>query len=203
MEKMSNTDIDNLYAHGQITMAHRELGLLGIDGDLADFLAARGLPKMAPENPLLGVRFREPSIVQGAFDAEVVTVADETWSDGLYIGIERSTGHILGNSDQPGAAVFINSSLIQFLRFLAAAQEFLSRASRSSDQASAMTLQQARDRLAALRRGDIQPSANADPFDRSAEIERMRELLRQVDPVALTPDTWWDRVLEQMDDGVI
>jgi hypothetical protein len=201
---MSETNIANLYAHGQIIVAPDVLRQLGVDGALADFLSTQGLPNLPTEPMLLGLRFEQPFGYKAADGSDVAVIANERWAKGLYIGIEPKHKHVLAVSDGQQGALFINSSLHQFLDFLATAQNFFSRASKQADQPTTMTIEQARERLAALRRGEIQPkSPPTSPFDRAKEIKRARQLFREIDAPALVGRTWWNRILEQLDDGLI
>lgn len=201
---MSEANISNLYAHGQIVVAIDVLHQLGLDGALADFLSIQGLPSMPAESPLLGLRFEPPFGYRTKNGFNIVIIAQERWAEGLYIGIDPEDEHVLAVSDQQERAVFINSSLRQFLDFLAIARFFFARTSKQADQATTMTLEQARERLAALRRGEIKPkSPPSAPFDRTKEVTRIRQQFRQIDAPALVGGTWWNRILEQMEDGLI
>lgn len=200
----SEINIANLYAHGRIAVAPDTLRPLSIDSALAGFLSTQGLPDLPPDDKLLGLSFKQPFAHKAANGSNVLIVAFEQWAESLYIGIEPKNEHVLALSGQQEYVTFINSSLPQFLDFLAMAQDFFNRAPELDDPGTPMTLEQAREEIAALRRGEIRPkSSSPSSFNRPKEVKRIRQQFRQIDAPALIGGTWWNRILEQMEDGLI
>jgi hypothetical protein len=200
----TGTNNSGLYAQGRISIAADRLRDMGLDEATVELLSRQGLPCLTGEHSLLGLTFDEPFLLRLDIQGTVVAIARETWAPDLYVAISPRSGHVVAVSRNPGAGTtFINSSAGQFLAFLGHALEFFSRASKDADPPTTMTLAQARERLAALRRGDIRPKAAIMPFDRQKETARLRQVFKKADPAALVSETWWDRILEQIDDGQI
>lgn len=203
---MNETDTDNsgLYAQGRISIAADRIRNLGLDEATVELLSRQGLPRLTGARGLLGLAFDEPFLLRLGDQGTAVAIARETWAPDLYVVISPRSGHVVAVSGKPGEeTTFINSSAGQFLAFLGHALEFFSHASKDADPPTTMTLAQARERLAALRRGDIRPKTVAVSFDRQKEAARLRQVFKETDPAALVSETWWDRVLEQIDDGQI
>ncbi|QBH00762.1 hypothetical protein EYC56_17580 [Xanthomonas oryzae] len=66
-----------------------------------------------------------------------------------------------------------------------------------------MSLAAARQRLDAMRRGEIRPSVKPISFDRAAELSKLGDYLKSIDALALRPESWWSSVMEQFNDGLL
>ncbi|WIX05815.1 hypothetical protein [Xanthomonas oryzae] len=91
----------------------------------------------------------------------------------------------------------------KFLVFIAAVQWFLIAAKAENSVPRTMSLAAARQRLDAMRRGEIRPSVKPISFDRAAELSKLGDYLKSIDALALRPESWWSSVMEQFNDGLL
>lgn len=198
----------SLYQNGRINFAPSVLQALPLSPALVDLMETQGLPLFSKDNAVLGVVFQVSDVVRviDVGTRRFLDIGCEVWQpDVLRLGIELGSEAVYAvNIDVGAEASFINASLPTLLLFLAGFQDFLERA-RQIDAVSVMTQEQARERLAALRRGEIRPkAAPPTPFNRAAELSKIKLDLKREDPTAFSDkESWWNRVFEQAEDGLI
>lgn len=199
---------DALYRNGRIKFPPGALQGLAFSSAFVDLLEERGLPLFSKDDAVLGVVFQTSDVARviEASKRRFLDVGCVVWDPGrLRIGVELESEAVyaldLAVDAEPG---FINTGLPTLLGFLAGFQEFFERA-RQGDAVSVMTQEQARERLAALRRGEVRPTATPrTPFDRAAELSKMKIDFERKDPPAFfDEESWWNRIFEQAEDGLI
>jgi hypothetical protein len=97
----------------------------------------------------------------------------------------------------------LNSSLDRLRSFLAACERYYATAAPT---AGPMVLSgaQLQERLAAMHRGELKPAAPAPaPLPHKKRVKLLRKTLKDVDPAAIKPGTWWGFILEQLDDDLL
>ena len=199
---------DALYRSGRIKFLPGALQALTLSPTLADLLVKQGVPLFSKDNAVLGVVFQVSDVARviELGKRRFLDIGCQAWDPAvLRIGLELGSEAVFAVSvDAKAEASFINTNLPSFLSFLAGFQGFLDRA-RQPDVASIMTQEQARERLAALRRGEVRPAAaQATQFDRAAELSKIKLEFKREDPAAFSDkESWWSRILEQAEDGLI
>lgn len=171
-------------------------------GNSFDFILRKGLPRLEKEQSVLGVEFKAGGWVDCGGESFFLC-GHETWADNLDIGVRKGDGRIYAISGiASNPPVFINSSFDRFIGFLELAADFFDRSKQGGSGATVMSAEQARERLAAMRRGEVKP-AKSVIFDREKEVEKLKKVFLEIDPDALDGDFWWAIVLEQIEDGLI
>jgi hypothetical protein len=98
----------------------------------------------------------------------------------------------------------LNSSLEALRSFLAAGERYYATGPRPSPAPMVLSGAQMQERLAAMRRGELKPAAPAPaPLPHKKRVKQLRKTLKDVDPAAIKPGTWWGVILEQLDDDLL
>lgn len=132
-------------------------------------------------------------------DGERLSVIGYVWEPTTELVALDSAGAVWSCSPDDGGRVPMNSSVDALRRFLDLCGEFF--AATDGPPPATYTAEQAAERLAAFRRGEIKPAARK-PDDRKARVKRLKKALREVDRPAVKAG-WWSLVLEQVDDGIL
>lgn len=202
------TSADTLYRNGRIKFPPGALQGLAFSSALVDLLEERGLPLFSKDDAVLGVVFQTYDVarVVEAGKRRFLDIGCVVWEpERLRIGVELGSEAVyaidLAVGAKPG---FVNTDLPTLLEFLSGFQGFFGRA-RQGDAVSIMTQDQARERLAALRRGEVRPAATPKAqFDRTTELSKMKIDFERKDPAAFSDEeSWWNRIFEQAEDGLI
>lgn len=148
-----------------------------------------------------GIEFVDPGARQ-VVDGATASVVGHVWSaDAAHIVVfADGSVHVV----DPGGAnpVLLNGSMAALNAFLAEFEAFY--AVERPPVARPMTKDEARAKLARLQRGESEPAAV--PFvkpSRERRLPALEHTLGRIDPVALRQDTWWSRILQQLDSGRI
>jgi hypothetical protein len=193
-------NFDDLYRQGRLPLSADQLAGLPISDALKGFLESHGLPVVARNDSTLGVIFTPPVAV----DSEFLSIGHEVWGpEELQIALNLQTEAVVARDASTGETTFINTDLRCLLTFLSEFKAFLSRW-RTHDAPTIMTQAQARERLAAMRRGELRPKpAPAKKETRSGDLAKVRNRLKALDAKAFEPDSWWGRIFEQAKDGLL
>lgn len=175
-------------------------------GDTEVFLLQNGLPLLEPDEAVLGVCFQSfagQGLIQ-AGEQQLLPIGYEWDSETAILGLATGTGHVYSFHPATGQLGFINSDIQLFLAFLSCIHSFVSSQS-EDEQATLMTFEEAQERLAAFRRGEVVPKPRKrQPFDREAELARIRARFQKQDARSFADENdWWSCVLEQLEDGVL
>lgn len=170
------------------------------------FLLQNGLPLFESEEAVLGVYFQAfagQGLIQ-AGEQQLLPIGYEWDSETAILGLATKTGHVYSFTPESGQLGFVNSDIQLFLSFLFCIRSFVSSQS-ESEQPTLMTFEEAQERLAAFRRGEVVPQPQKrQPFDREAELARIRTRFLEQDARSLANDNlWWSHVLEQFEDGLL
>jgi hypothetical protein len=130
---------------------------------------------------------------------ERLSVIGYVWEPATELVGVDSAGAVWSYSPDDGSRVPMNSSVETLQRFLDLFAAFFGAAEVPAP--TTYTAEQLAEKLAALRRGEIQPAA-AGPSDRKARVKQLKKALREVDKPAVKAE-WWQLVLEQIDDGIL
>jgi len=170
------------------------------------FLLQNGLPLFEPDDAVLGVYFQAfagQGLIQ-AGEQQLLPIGYEWDSETAILGLGTETGHVYSFHPESGQLGFVNSDIQLFLSFLSCIRSFVSSQS-EGEQAKLMTFEEAQERLAAFRRGEVVPKPQQrQAFDRQAELARIRTRFLEQDARSLANENlWWSHVLEQFEDGLL
>ncbi|GIP32139.1 SUKH-4 family immunity protein [Paenibacillus sp. J2TS4] len=169
-------------------------------------LLDEGLPLVDPAHAVLGVRFQsfpDMGLIQ-AGEQKLLPIGYEWEPETAVLGLAEHSGHVYSFHPASGQAGFVNTDIRRFLLFLSCIRSFTASQS-EGDTATHMTLEEARERLAAFRRGEVVPKPpKRQAFNRKAELARMRARFEEEDASSLAEENhWWNCVLEQLEDGLL
>ncbi len=200
---MANGEAPSMYEHGAIAMSAARLAEWPLSASLSGLLLTSGLPDLTAETAVLGLIFTDPRLVSSAEGSggRYLTIGFEVWDpEESTIAIDLRNDSVVARQTSDGAVVFINSDLSSLISFLAVFRDFLS-AARRDDEPTVMTAVEARERLAAMKRGEISRAAPRRPaFDRRTALAAMRKTFTAIDGKALRRNRWWTLILEQAAD---
>jgi hypothetical protein len=194
--------LKNLYSNGALMVDPSTIFSEVEPGNSFDFILRKGLPRLEKQQLVLGVEFKAGGWVDCGGE-RFFLFGRETWADNLGLGIREGDGRVFAISEGvSNLPVFINSSFGKYIEFLELTADFFDRSKQGDSGATVMSAEQARERLAAMRRGEVKP-AKSVIFDREKEVEKLKKMFLEIDPDALDDDFRWAIVLEQIEDGLI
>ncbi|MCU1529887.1 MAG: hypothetical protein JWP75_3650 [Frondihabitans sp.] len=152
---------------------------------------------MTASDPRFGIElYEEPGDSQDVEGAPM-TLVGHVWSRDAERIVTTATGAVLivdpgGTNPAP-----LNSSLEATRAFLEAFRVYY--AGHRPAPAPPMTRDEARARLRALQRGELPSEPEpAPPIAQPLRLATLTTHLTAIDPAAVTPGSWWSRILEQL-----
>ncbi|AKN94242.1 hypothetical protein ACU10_15580 [Xanthomonas oryzae pv. oryzicola] len=162
-------------------------------------LIDHGLPgKLEP--PVLGLSFVKP-FKKVMSDRSCLVFASEEWAPDLWIALNDSGEVYAVNGDK--CDVFVNSTLAKFLAFVGKIQQFLIAAKVDDTGPIVRSQAEMRERLEAMRRGEVRPVVKRKVFNRKSAISELNAEFKEIDSTALQGESWWSRILEQLNEGLL
>ncbi|QBG95179.1 hypothetical protein EYC55_06285 [Xanthomonas oryzae] len=162
-------------------------------------LIDHGLPGTL-EPSVLGLSFVSP-FKKGINDRFYLVFAREEWAPDLWIALNDSGKVYAVNGDK--CDVFVNSTLAKFLAFVGKIQKFLIAAKVDDTGPIVRSQAEMRERLEAMRRGELQPAVKRKVFDRKSALSELYTELKEIDSTALQSESWWSRISEQLNEGLL
>jgi hypothetical protein len=127
-------------------------------------------------------------------DGDETTIVGHVWSPDAERIVAAGDGTVLVIDPSGANATRLNTSVAATEAFLEAFRIFY--LGDRPPVAAAMTVAEARERLAALQRGETLPAHVAPAAaPRGERVAILRASLEAQDPAAVLPGTWWSRIL--------
>jgi hypothetical protein len=206
-------DFSGFYKDGQISYKRDELNNLGLPASSIEFLVEFGLPKLSEDDESsLGVVFEERFYIGRN---QKIVIGKEIWADNLLIEIDPSSGWVLAATDSGSESVFMNSDVNRFILFLSKMHSFMESEDADNPPAriySAEEMQKilsipleerVKEAQAKLKLQKEMKKKMPKKPTRKQKRRDIRQSFKETDPSSLRADTWWDRILEQAEDGLI